>query len=457
MTGSTVPASLAAEGWGWRPAGRERFAVRGLDLSVRAGERVLLLGPSGAGKSTLLAGLAGVLGGDDEGEREGRLLVDGADPVAARGRVGLVLQNPESQIVQARIGDDVAFGNENLGVPREENWLRVGEALDAVGLGGFPLGHSAQELSGGQQQRLALAGVLAMRPGALLLDEPTANLDPAGVTRIRDAVLAACAQTGSTLLVVEHRVSVWADAVDRVIVLDPGGGLLADGVPAEVFARHGAALAAAGVWVPGHEPSTARTRPAVADPGANPGPDRLRAEALSVGRRAATPALSDVDLAVRGGEILAITGENGAGKSTLGLTLAGLLPALSGRVVSDAPDRAGRTDPARWRSADLAARIGVVFQNPEHQFVAGTVREELAIGPRLAGRSEAEIAALVAQLAERLRLGHLLQANPFTLSGGEQRRLSVATALGVAPAVLILDEPTFGQDALTWAELVRLL
>lgn len=449
----TDPVRIEATGWGWRPAGREQFAVRGLDLVIEPGERVLLLGPSGAGKSTLLAGLAGVLGGDDEGEQEGALHIDGHSPASVRGRVGLVLQNPESQLVQARIGDDVAFGNENLGVDRDENWRRVEAALAAVGLGEFALDHPTQELSGGQQQRLALAGVLAMRPGALLLDEPTANLDPAGVASIRDAVIGSCAETGATLLVVEHRVAVWADWVDRVIVLDPGGGLLADGSPAEVFERHGARLAAAGVWVPGHEPSPERSRPRAPAPA----PARLRADTLTVGRRRDTAALTGVDLTVRGGEILALTGQNGAGKSTLGLTLAGLLPALGGTVVSDQPDRAGSTEPARWKSKDLAARIGVVFQNPEHQFVAGTVREELALGPRLAGMRPNESEVRVRELAERLRLTALLEANPFTLSGGEQRRLSVATALGVAPAVLILDEPTFGQDALTWAELVRLL
>ncbi len=143
---------------------------------------MLLLGPSGSGKSTLLHALAGVLGGDDEGEHSGELTVDGVAPDAARGHAGLVLQDPESQTVMARVGDDVAFGCENLGVPRAEIWERVPAALDAVGLT-VPLSHPTAELSGGQKQRLALAGALAMRPGLLLLDEPTANLDPAGVAR----------------------------------------------------------------------------------------------------------------------------------------------------------------------------------------------------------------------------------------------------------------------------------
>ncbi|BDZ49943.1 hypothetical protein GCM10025867_21840 [Frondihabitans sucicola] len=189
-----------------------------------------MLGASGAGKSTLLAGLAGVLGGDEEGDDTGELLVDGGHPADQRGRVGLVLQDPDSQVVLARVGDDVAFGPENLGVPRDEIWDRVGSSLEAVGLQ-LPLDASTSELSGGQKQRLALAGALAMRPGLLLLDEPTANLDPAGVQEVRDSVARVVDETGATLVVVEHRVSVWLPLVDRVIVLAASGASSPTGVP----------------------------------------------------------------------------------------------------------------------------------------------------------------------------------------------------------------------------------
>jgi len=177
---SVAPASVDAHGWGWRHASRRAWALRDVSFHIEPGERVLLLGASGAGKSTLLQGLAGVLGGEDEGESHGELLVDGALAAASRGRSGLVLQDPDAQMILARVGDDVAFGCENLGVPREQIWPRVRWALDAVGLD-VPLDRPTKALSGGQKQRLALAGALAMRPGLLLLDEPTANLDPGGV------------------------------------------------------------------------------------------------------------------------------------------------------------------------------------------------------------------------------------------------------------------------------------
>ncbi|MGY4857140.1 ABC transporter ATP-binding protein [Cryobacterium sp. AP23] len=454
MTGARVTAT----GWGWRHAGRSRPAVSGLDLDIQPGERVLVLGPSGAGKSTLMHALAGVLGDDEDGDETGELLVDGQRPSRARGRVGLVLQDPDSQVVLARVGDDVAFGCENLAVPRAEIWPRVTRALAEVGLD-LPLRHPTSALSGGQKQRLALAGVLAMQPGLVLLDEPTANLDPDGVIEVRDAVLRSVQGSGATLIVIEHRVKVWQDVVDRVIVLDPAGGILADGPTADVLTAQGERLAAAGVWIPSHPPA----RPDRNHVAATSADILLRGEGLAVGRvpfarKQAVVVADGLDLDVRGGQAMTISGPNGTGKSTLALTLAGLLAPAGGHLTAGAglADGLG-TAPHRWRSRALLARIGTVFQDPEHQFLAGTVHAELAVGPRALGLSPAAQTERVDALLHRLRLDHLADANPFTLSGGEKRRLSVATVLATRPRLLVLDEPTFGQDSRTWAELVRLL
>jgi energy-coupling factor transport system ATP-binding protein len=491
-TPAVRPAAVTARGWGWRHAGRPRPAVSGLDLDIRPGERVLLLGPSGAGKSTLLHALAGVLGdsaagaagpagdapGAEDSDETGALLIDGAVPRAQRGRAGLMQQDPETQVVLSRLGDDVAFGAENLAVPAAEIWPRVREALEDVGLGRLPLDHPTSALSGGQKQRLALAGILAMRPGLLLLDEPTANLDPDGVLEVRDAVGRCLDKTGATLVVVEHRVAVWKDLVDRIVVLQPGtatdSAVLIDGPPDRVLAGARDMLIGAGVWVPGHVPATrVRTSPAA-------GKLLLSADRLAVSRErprraglrggfrtiAPRPVQSGVTAQVRAGEALTITGQNGSGKSTLALTMAGLLRPVAGTVSASPELRgpalghlAGRlgngagTDPYRWKAQQLIARIGTVFQEPEHQFVTGRVFDELMFGPRHLGYGEER----VDELLERLRLTGLVDANPYTLSGGEKRRLSVATVLAAHPQVLILDEPTFGQDANTWAELASFL
>lgn len=461
---------ITAEGWGWRHAGRQGWAVHDVSLRIGQGERVLLLGASGAGKSTLLRAMAGVLGGDEEGTEQGRLLVGGLHPARRHGEVGLVMQDPHSQVVLSRVGDDVAFGCENLGVPRDEIWQRVRGALDAVGLD-VALDRSTEALSGGQKQRLALAGALAMQSRVLLLDEPTANLDPEGVREVREAVGRAVAEHDTTLVVVEHRVEVWAPLVDRVVVLAPGGGLLADGSPDDVFREHREELLAAGVWVPGADPASTGAPPPAAAPAL------LRTEQLAIGWQREHPVATGLDLAIPAATATMVTGANGAGKSTLALTLAGLLGKLDGRVLADESLRpAPRTssggwlrrrrhdpaDPACWSSRELVTRIGTVFQNPEHQFVAGRVREELATGLRALARVDdawtpGRIEARVDELLTGLHLERLAEANPFTLSGGEQRRLSVGTVLATGPRVILLDEPTFGQDRNTWLDMVELV
>ena len=468
--GEGAGARVCARDWGWRHAGRKNAALSGVDLDIAPGERVLVLGPSGSGKSTLMGGLAGLLGGAEEGEATGTLTVDGVAPAEARGRVGLLMQDPEAQVVLARVGDDVAFGMENLGIPREEIWPRVEESLAAVGLS-VPLDHSTTELSGGQKQRLALASILAMGPGLLLLDEPTANLDPSGVAEVRGAVEAVVEKTGATMVVVEHRVDVWASLVDRVIVV-ADGAIAADGPLREVLEQQGDALRERGIWLPGDDvaaevgpaPEVAPASFEGAEEGVQDGADNgsrtatpiARVADLTIGYDKAAPVRSGIDLTIERGVSTCIVGANGAGKSTFALTLAGLLPPISGSVEVETSDGT-RGDPHEWSSKQLLGRMSMVFQEPEYQFLASTVAEELAIGPRAAGMTDEEIAPLVDEHLEALGLTTLARANPMTLSGGEKRRLSVATALISAPELLILDEPTFGQDRGTWLGLVRLL
>jgi energy-coupling factor transport system ATP-binding protein len=446
-----VDAHVELRGFGWRHAGRRAWAVRGVDLTVARGERVLLLGPSGAGKSTLLAALAGLLA-EDSGDQEGRVSVDGIDARDAREHVGIVFQDPQTQLVMSRVGDDVAFGLENRGVPTGQIWPAVDEALAAVGLA-YPRDRSTSALSGGEQQRVALAGAIARRPSLLLLDEPTANLDPEGATLVRTAVERILADRRTTLVLIEHRVAEVLHLVDRVVVLQPGGGVVADGSPESVFGAHGDALAEEGVWIPGRPVLPRRS-------GSPAGEVLLHAREVAYRHPGETrPALDPTDCEVRRGRALAVLGPNGSGKTTLALLLGGLLEPTTGSVVA-APalvDGSLPPSPHRWRAAALTQRIGSVFQNPEHQFLADRVDEELALGPRRLGRSTADVRSTVDDLLGRLRLDRLAAANPYTLSGGEQRRLSVATALATAPHVVILDEPTFGQDRRTWIELVDLL
>jgi energy-coupling factor transport system ATP-binding protein len=436
-------------------------------LVIEPGERVLLLGASGAGKSTLLLALAGLLDPANAGEAEGSLTVDGLDPRDARDRIGLVLQDPETQLVMARSGDDVAFGPENHAVPPKAIWPRVDAALAAVR---FPYGRDRRTdwLSGGEQQRLALAGVLALSPRLLLLDEPTANLDPAGAGLVREALMAVQRETGATTILVEHRVAEALPMVDRVVVLEANADVLADGPPAEVFSRHGDRLAQAGVWMP-NPPLFNRRVKAQASPTAT---ELIRRPATSNGdalliatdvgfrhRGAPEQAVCDVSTALRAGEALAVIGPNGSGKSTLATMLAGLVAPTTGvvRATTKLAGNDAATPPHRWPAAALADRIGMVFQDPEHQFLAERVYDELAFGPTRRGTPPGEVRRRVDALLDRLHLTHLAEANPFTLSGGEKRRLSVGTALTTQPAVLVLDEPTFGQDRRTWLEIVDLL
>lgn len=516
-------AQLRFENWGYRHASRKAFAVRGLNLTIEAGQRVLLLGASGIGKSTILEGAAGLIGSDiilksdsndknsnssshnvlvedeDGGVSEGAVFVDDVPVNKARGRVGLVLQDPEAQAIFQRLGDNVAFGPENMNVPRKEIWNIVDESLKEVGLDGLQLHRSTAHLSGGQMQRLALAGALAMKPSVLLLDEPTANLDPDGVEQIVSAVGKVLDDTHAIMVLVEHHAQPWIDLIDRVIVLglensgnsgnskngedsedsknfvhddDIARGesaktvIVADGTPDEVFNRKDLDFENLGIWLPDKykDPKNSNIgRIHVegepdCDPSVGDGKVVLSTKNLAISHTD-TPIAKNINLEFNSGQITALVGANGAGKSTLSLTLAGLIPSIEGEVVASEElcKDLDSSDPIKWKSTELAKRISYVFQNPEHQFACGTVLEEVMLGPIRTGMSEEDARAKAKELLERFRLGRYANANPYTLSGGEKRRLTVAASLAAAPRVLILDEPTFGQDRKTWMQIIKLI
>ena len=438
--GDAAGVRITAVRWGFRYPGRSSDALSDVSFAIEPGQLVVLMGASGSGKSTLLAALAGTL---PDGGASGSLLVEAPGPSSAR--IGLVQQEPEGNIVMERVGDDVAFPLESAAVPPGEIWSQVARSLDAVRLD-VPLDRDTSLLSGGQQQLLAVAAATVAVPHLLLLDEPTANLDPPSAAAVLAAVDVVRAAQGSTVVVVEHRVEAWLERADRVLLAE--GGSVLDIAPTDLAAHlAGRPDSAARVWVDHtHLP---RRSPAL-----DPGVVVLVAEGVTVSDR-----LPPTHVTARAGEVVAVTGPPGSGKSTLLACLAGLLEPSSGTVrISTAPGGVERrADPWRWPASDVAGAFGVVFQNPEHQFVTSRVLDEVHHGLVGAGVAEPEAMDRASRMLDRLHLSHLAAADPFTLSGGEQRRLSVGTALALDPRILLLDEPTFGQDPATWAELVDII
>lgn len=480
-----------------RYAGTGTWVPQGVTLDLPAGTTTLLLGPSGCGKSTVTLTLNGLVPHSVPSDYRGSVLVAGrevadADIAHLAGTVAMVMQDPDSQVVTTRILDEVCYALENLRAPADRIEPRAMSALEAVGMGRFARA-SPWELSGGQRQRVVLAAALAVEPALLVLDEPTANLDPAGSADFY-ALLPVLKGRGTAVLVVEHDLDGLIGDIDRVIALDADGATIAVGPPDEVFGAHGRALAAAGIRLPTavrlHQRLAARgllDRAPLAGDGAPRVPltldDAARELAASrLGERSAAPpdrgagegtdaadcpgegardrgagpvlvvrglrvprgrgrrrheVLHDVSLTVERGQILAVVGVNGSGKSTLLRALAGLERWTAGEVsVAGRRRRPGRTGRA----------VTLVMQNPEHQFLERTVRDELAHGMRLEGDEEAAVERAVAGMLARFDLVDRAGANPFLLSGGQQRRLSVASVLGEHREAICLDEPTFGQD-----------
>ncbi|MTE23971.1 ATP-binding cassette domain-containing protein [Microbacterium sp. ZXX196] len=426
MTDSLV----SLRGLGVTHHGSARPALRDVTLEIRAGEVVLLAGPSGSGKSTLARAIAGLLSHEDGAEVSGEATVAGVDarraaPAALSASVGVVFQDPDAQVVTATVLDEVAFALENLLVSADEIAARAERALRAAGLW-ERRGDDPQALSGGGRQRLAIACALATDPAVLIADEPTAMLDPEGTAEVARALANAAAGGERAVLLIEHDLDVALPLATRLVVLDHDGSVALDGPPARLLAERGAALGALGIRPPRH------ARPA----GPRPAGDLVVVDDVTL-RRGGQDAVRGLSARVPRGSFTAVVGPNGSGKTTLAQAIAGLIAPASGAVLVDGADARRARD-----------RVRFVFQNPEHQFVAHTVRAELEVGLRGSGLPPAEREAEVDRILRRLGLAELADRHPFHLSGGQKRRLSVATALvGMAPGgLLVLDEPLYGQD-----------
>ena len=451
------PLPIAADDVGFRYAGAGEAALQGIDLRIEPGTVLLIAGPSGSGKSTLARAIAGLIPRDVPGEWHGSLRVGDLDVAAAAppevaARVGILFQDPASQLVMDRCEDDVAFGLENRAWALTAMRARVPEALEVTGLGGFQRRRTAR-LSGGEQQRLALAGVEAPRPSVLVLDEPTANLDPGGAAALFERLEAIREARAATIVLVEHRADLAWPLADLVLALGDDGSPIDLGPPIDVLARSGERLAEAGIWLPADLADPVAPVPTVVGrrepvpPRQNRRTDLVQVHHARFEYVRGTPVVRDVDLGIAAGERVALVGANGSGKSTLLRLMAGLLRPRAGSIAL------GGADPARLPAARLARLAGFVFQDPELGFLADTVAEEIELGLPAARLTGART------LLERLGLplGEFGTRSPYRLSGGEQRRLSVATALVRRPRVLLLDEPTFGQDRRGWEATAALI
>jgi energy-coupling factor transport system ATP-binding protein len=467
------PPAIEADGLGWTYAGRSRPALAGLTFRLEPGRTLLVLGPSGSGKSTLARALAGLVPHTLPGTWQGRLRVGDMDVERTPARflgehVGLVFQDPDCQLVMARVDDEVAFGLENRGWPRPRMEARVPEALAQVGLGGFDLRGTAT-LSGGEKQRLAIADVIAARPSLIVLDEPTANLDPPGMYDTLEQLAVLARRREHTIVLIEHRLEAALPMADDVLLIDDEGRQLTFASADCVGRRAVSLLRRSGAWVPSAWSGVDVPAPAVAAAAETIAsrPVRRLEQALLQAvdlvldypsdESGAHRALDGVSLDARSGERIAIVGPNGAGKSTLLFVLCGLRRPTRGRVglrsIAGAGGGAGGTgeelrDPSRLRAGEIASRIGLVFQDPELGFVARTARDEVAATELAArtGRGRALPPPDSDGVLARFGLGELAGQDPFRLSQGEQRRLSLAALVIRPPAVLLLDEPTFGLD-----------
>lgn len=442
----TQPLPLSIENLTFRYRIRPDYALRDVSFEVRPGEVLLIAGSSGCGKTTLMRCLNGLIPRSYRGELEGRVSLYGEDikgkPLSAISQVvGTVLQDPERQILGSRVSNEVAFGLENLGLPRDEILERVDQTLEYLGTA--TLKHRETfYLSGGEKQKVAVGGTLAMRPSILLLDEPLASLDPVSALEAL-RLIRRLADEGRTVLIIEHR-------VEAVLKIRPEKALFM--VDGEI--RYFGPTSGLGREIDYHEvklPASMIIEKAKKDSPPSYVPPQLALEReaeeslvefddVAFAYEDGPDVLHDVNLTINRGDIIALLGPNGAGKTTLVKHAIGLLKPKKGRVLVEGRETGGLS------VAQVARTLGYVFQSPSHMLFAPTVEQELAFGPRNLGYEEEEISASLKQAVEVLNLSGLEEYPPLALSFGQQKRVSIAAILAMRSKILVMDEPTAGQD-----------
>lgn len=449
--------------------------LKDISLSVPEGQFIAVLGHNGCGKSTLAKHFNAILT-----PTSGKVTVAGIDTsdedrlYDIRQTVGMVFQNPDNQLVATIVEEDVAFAPENMGVPQPEIRQRVDDALKQVDMYEYRE-HAPHQLSGGQKQRVAIAGVIAMQPRCIVMDEPTAMLDPKGRREVMNTIHMLNKEKGITVVLITHYMDEAAQA-DRVVVMD-GGNIIMDDVPKKIFSQV-SKLRSVGLDVPQvtelcdmliekgvdispeiiHEQECAEAlfrltggRSAVIPPRQEETTEDTRPVVLrgdkvtykySVGTPFEKTAVNSVDLDIREGEFVGIIGHTGSGKSTLIQHFNGLVKPTSGHVFVDGTDIWSKGVNIR----NIRFKVGLVFQYSEHQLFEETVAKDIAYGPKNMGLSDEEIKQRVRSAAESMDIVKLLDKSPFELSGGQQRRVALAGVLAMDPEVLVLDEPAAGLD-----------
>ncbi len=439
---------LVVDNLSFRYRDRQGAAIHNVSFEANPGEVLLIAGASGCGKTTLIRAINGLIPRSYKGEISGKVLVFGEEVKDWKlsqisQKIGTVLQDPERQILGTKVLNEVAFGLENLGMPREEIFLRVDEALDFLKITHLR-DRETFNLSGGEKQKVALAGILAMRPSIVLLDEPLASLDPASAQDTLDAVRA-LADQGLSILMVEHRVEdVLRIKPERIMYMSEGQiRYLGDvsGLSKVVNYRE--------VKLPAEDiVERARLDPAPAKinvlPGAaGKGADNealVKFEDVAFGYEVDREVLHGLNLEINRGDVIAVLGPNGAGKTTFVKHAIGLLKQKSGRVLVDGHD-------TREASvAQIARMLGYVFQSPSHMLFAPTVHDELAFGPTNMKHTKEQIELEVKEALKIVNLSDKENDPPLALSFGQQKRVSIAAILAMRSRILVMDEPTAGQD-----------